>query len=316
MCVEKDNSAIMTISIEPSGVSLGATVTNVRLGQLGPSEWATIKEAFHEYGVLTFPKQFLSEEEQIGFAGRFGKLEHVSVPISNQRKDGTVLQDDVHRYWILRGNERWHHDSSFMPLAAKASSLTAMVVPSSGGQTEWADARAGYDALDSATREKLGSLCARHSNYWSHEQLGQPTHTGEGYGFHTLGAPLRPLVKIHPVTGRKAVYSGRHAYGIEGFSADQSFTFLKELIESIAQPPRVWGIDWEPGDFAIFDNRCIMHRVQPYDYSEPRVMRHTRVAGDPLTEFAPTVRDERADNYNPAAFAQEARVVADQGSVA
>lgn len=306
----------MSISIKASGASLGAEVSGIKLGSLDSLQWAAIEDAFHEYGVLTFPRQFLTEDEQIQFAQRFGELEHVSVPISNQRKDGTIVREDAHRYWILRGNERWHHDSSFMPLAAKASSLTAMVVPSSGGQTEWADARAGYDALDSAIKEKLGSLCARHSNYWSHEQLGQPTHTGEGYGFHTLGAPLRPLVKIHPVTGRKAVYSGRHAYGIEGFSDEQSFTFLKELIESIAQPPRVWGIDWEPGDFAIFDNRCIMHRVQPYDYSEPRVMRHTRVAGDPLTEFAPTVRDERADSYNPAAFAREAGVAIEPEAVA
>ncbi|MCY3883873.1 MAG: TauD/TfdA family dioxygenase [Gammaproteobacteria bacterium] len=298
----------MAIAIRPSGVSLGAEVTNVRLGQLSPTEWAVIEDAFHEFGVLTFPKQFLKEDEQIQFARRFGELEHVSVPISNQRKDGSIVGEDAHRYWILRGNERWHHDSSFMPLAAKASSLTAVVVPSDGGQTEWADARAGYDALDSNIQEKLETLCARHSNYWSHEQLGQPTHTGEGYGFHTHGAPLRPLIKIHPVTNRKAVYSGRHAYGIEGFSPEESFKLLKELIEFIAQPPRVWGIDWEPGDFAIFDNRCIMHRVQPYDYSEARVMRHTRVAGDPLTEFAPTVQDERADDYQPGSLAHQTAI--------
>ena len=290
----------MSIQIEPSGRTLGATVRGVRLGHLSQSEWEAIEEAFHRFGVLTFPGQHLAEEEQIEFARRFGDLEHVSVPISNQRKDGSVLKDDTHRYWILRGNERWHHDSSFMPLAAKASSLSALVVPSEGGQTEWADARAGFDALNSQMQEVLYSLSARHSNYWSHEQLAQPTTTGESYGFHTLGAPLRPLIKIHPVTERKAVYSGRHAYGIEGFSAEDSRLFLKKLIEFIAQPPRVWGIDWEPGDFAIFDNRCVMHRVQPYDYSEPRVMRHTRVAGDPLTEFAPTVRDERANQYGPA----------------
>lgn len=298
----------MTIDITPSGATLGAVVTNVQLGNLDDNEWRAISDAFHEYGVLTFPGQHLKEEEQIDFASKFGELEHVSVPISNQRKDGTVVDDEAHRYWILRGNERWHHDSSFMPLAAKASSLTAMVVPSWGGRTEWADARAGYEALEADIQETLGSLSARHSNYWSHEQLGQPTHTGESYGFHLHGAPLRPLVKIHPVTQRKAVYSGRHAYGIEGFTKDQSAKFLKELIEFIAQPPRVWGIDWKPGDFAIFDNRCVMHRVQPYDYSEPRVMRHTRVAGDPLTEFAPTVRDERADDYGPASRGMDLQI--------
>ena len=298
----------MSISIVPSDATLGATITNVKLGQLDSREWNAIEDAFNEFGVLTFPSQHLSEDEQIGFARRFGELEHVSVPISNQRKDGSVVDDEAHRFWILRGNERWHHDSSFMPLAAKASSLTAMVVPSWGGRTEWADARAGYDAMDGDLQETLATLCARHSNYWSHEELGQPTETGESYGFHTHGAPLRSLVKIHPATGRKAVYSGRHAYGIEGFSPEHSAKFLKQLIEFIAQPPRVWGIDWVPGDFAIFDNRRVMHRVLPYDYSEPRVMRHTRVAGDPLTELAPTVRDERAQEYGPARHANDVRI--------
>ena len=288
------------MKITPSGETLGATISDVRLATLDEPSWTQVEEAFHEFGVLVFPQQHLAESEQIAFASRFGDLEHVSVPITNQQKDGSVLEDDEHRYWILRGNERWHHDSSFMPLAAKASSLTAVVVPTWGGQTEWADARAGYDALDDQTKEVLGRLCARHSNYWSHEQLGQPTETGQSYGWHTLGAPLRPLVKVHPATRRKAVYSGRHAYGVEGFSPEDSAKFLKELIEFIAQPPRTWGIDWVPGDFAIFDNRRVMHRVQPYDYSQPRTMRHTRVAGDVLTEWAPTVRDERADSYSPA----------------
>ena len=287
------------MNIKPSEASLGATITNVLLGDLQPSEWTEIEAAFLEYGVLVFPAQYLTEKQQISFAIRFGDLEHVSVPITNQRKDGSVLDEAEHRYWILRGNERWHHDSSFMPLAAKASSLTAMIVPPEGGQTEWADARAGYDALDEKAKELISSLSARHSNYWSHEELGQDTHTGEGYGFHVHGAPLRPLVKLHPETRKNAVYSGRHAYGIEGFSAEDSKDFLKHLIEFIAQPPRIWGIDWQVGDFAIFDNRRVMHRVQPYDYSKPRVMRHTRVAGDPLTEWAPTVRDERADAYSP-----------------
>ena len=233
---------MMGMHISPANATLGATITEVKLRDLSESEWCEIEEAFHEHGVLTFPGQHLTEDEQVAFARRFGELEHVSVPISNQRRDGSVLKDDEHRYWILRGNERWHHDSSFMPLAAKASCLTAVTVPSWGGQTEWADARAGYDALDVETRRLLSGLCARHSNYWSHEELGQPTHTGEGYGFHTLGAPLRPLVKIHPVTGRKAVYSGRHAYGIEGFDPNTSKYFLLGLIDSIAKRRRVWAL--------------------------------------------------------------------------
>ena len=116
----------------------------------------------------------------------------------------------------LRGNEGWHTDSSYMPLAAKASVLSAQVVPSAGGETEWADMRAAYDALDEATRRRIAGLSAHHSLYHSQAKIGHVVQTGAGYGFHTKGAPLRPLVKVHPVTGRPALFIGRHAYGIPG----------------------------------------------------------------------------------------------------
>ena len=290
----------MTPTIDPKDASLGATITDIDLANLDDATWKVVEDAFLEYGVLIFPGQHLSDDEQIAFASRFGDLEHVLASIANQKPDGSIMRDDEHRYWILRGNERWHIDSSFMPLAAKASCLTAMVVPDAGGETEWADMRAGYQALDEVTKTRVESLSALHSNYYSHERLGQHAETGDGYGFHVHGAPMRSLVKVHPVTGRKSLYVGRHAYGIPGMTEAQSAAFLTELVEFAARPPRTTGHRWRAGDIAIWDNRCVLHRVQPYDYSQARVMRHTRVAGDRASELAETVPDARANAFEPA----------------
>jgi alpha-ketoglutarate-dependent taurine dioxygenase len=187
-----------------------------------------------------------------------------------------------------------------MPLAAKASVLSAQVVPSAGGETEWADMRAAYDALDEDTRRRIAGLSAHHSLYHSQAAIGHIVKPGAGYGFHTKGAPLRPLVKIHPVTGRPALFIGRHAHAIPGLDPAESEKLLADLVDFACRPPRTYAHAWRPGDVVIWDNRCVLHRARPYDYREARVMRHTRVAGDPTTELAPTYRDERAGTFEPS----------------
>src|SRR5688500_15546888 len=114
----------MAHRIEPSGASLGAVVHGVQLAALGLGDWHAIEAAFHEHAVLIFPGQHLRAGEQVEFARRFGEIEHIvasrdSVPISNRRRDGTLYADDEGPMQILRGNEGWHTDSSYMPLAAK-----------------------------------------------------------------------------------------------------------------------------------------------------------------------------------------------------
>jgi len=293
--------------VTPIEATLGAVVTGLALGHLDTSTWKTVEEAFHEYAVLVFPGQHLTEDEQVAFANRFGEMELLApdpeqkaVAISNQKPDGSVMGAEEHRFKSLRGNEGWHTDSSYMPLAAKASVLSAQVVPPAGGETEWADMRAAYDALDEATRQRIAGLSAYHSLYHSQAQIGHVVRTGAGYGFHTKGAPLRPLVKVHPVTGRPALYIGRHAYGIPGLEEAESEKLLSDLVDFACRPPRTCAHQWQPGDVVIWDNRCVLHRARPYDYREVRVMRHTRVAGDPATELAPTYRDARAEGYAPS----------------
>ena len=293
--------------IAPIDATLGAVVTEVALARMDASVWKTVEAAFHAHAVLVFPGQHLTEAEQVAFANRFGEIELLApdpaqkaVGISNQKADGTVLAPDEHRFKSLRGNEGWHTDSSYMPLAAKASVLSAQVVPSADGETEWADMRAAYEALPEATRRRIARLSAHHSLYHSQAKIGHVVEAGAGYGFHTKGAPLRPLVKVHPVTGRPALYIGRHAYGIPGLPEAESEALLSELVDFACRPPRTYAHRWQPGDVVIWDNRCVLHRARPYDYREPRVMRHTRVAGNPASELAPTARDDRAGAYQPS----------------
>jgi len=294
--------------IAPIDATLGAVVTDITLSQMDAVTWKAIEQAFHKHAVLVFPDQHLTEEEQVAFANRFGDLELLTpdpeqkaVAISNQKPDGTIMGPDEHRYKSLRGNEGWHTDSSYMPLAAKASILSAQVVPSVGGETEWADMRAAYDALDEAMRRRIAGLSAHHSLYHSQAKIGHVVQTGAGYGFHTKGAPLRPLVKVHPVTHRPALFIGRHAFAIPGLTETESEKLLTDLLDFACRPPRTYAHRWRPGDVVIWDNRCVLHRARAYDYGEARVMRHTRVAGDPATELASTSRDERAAAFEPSA---------------
>ena len=279
------------LRITPTGATLGAVVTGVDLADLDAETGRGIEDAFHEHALLIFPGQHPTSETQVAFGKRFGAIEYLAadreiVAISNQREDGSLYGEQEHRAQVLRGNEGWHTDSSYMPLAAKASVLSARVVPSEGGETEWADMRAAYEALDQGTRERIADMAAYHSLYYSQAKIGHKAETGASYGFHGEEPPLRPLVKVHPVTGRPALYIGRHAYGVPGLTEEESESLLDELVTFACQPPRTYRHAWQPGDVVIWDNRCVLHRARPYDRSQPRVMMHVRIRGEEPSELA------------------------------
>ena len=282
----------MSLEIEPAAATLGAVVRGVRLAELDERDWRAIEDAFHERAVLIFPGQHLRRREQAEFGRRFGELDPVSaagtVPISNVKPDGTLRDDRDAVKQILLGNEGWHTDSSYMPVSARASLLSAEVVTERGGETEWADMRAAWDALDEATRERVAGLAAYHSLKYSQARAGfrSEANSAYSYGLDQAEAPLRPLVKVHPVTGRRSLFIGRHAYGIPGLDPSDSEKLLDELLEFACRAPRVLRHVWQPGDLAIWDNRCVLHRARPYDPNLPRVLHHTRIAGDPATECA------------------------------
>src|SRR6476660_5976213 len=171
------------MQISTLDATLGATVTAVPLADLTDDEWIEIERAFHEHAVLVFPSQNLTADEQISFARRFGAIEvlfegYDAVPISTVDGKGEVMPPNHPVMQVVRGNQGWHTDSTYMPVSAKASVLSALVVPSTGGETEWADMRAAYEALDDAARERISDLCAYHSIVYSQAKAGFSTTVG------------------------------------------------------------------------------------------------------------------------------------------
>jgi len=277
------------MNIDPINATLGATISGIDLNALTDDQWRSVEVAWYQYAVLVFPGQHIEEKAQVALGERIGDLErlvsdHKAVPISNRKADGEAVDEHSDHFQILKGNEGWHTDSTYMPVSARASILSAQVVPAEGGETEWADMRAAFAALDESTQRRISDLAAYHSLFYSQAKVGHKPQKGASYGLDDQNIPLRPLVKVHPVTGRPALFTGRHAYGIPGLSEEESESLLEELMAFACQPPRVFAHKWQSGDVVMWDNRCVLHRARPYDYSQPRIMRHVRVAGDPNSE--------------------------------
>ncbi|MFN0039204.1 MAG: TauD/TfdA dioxygenase family protein, partial [Burkholderiales bacterium] len=185
------------------------------------------------------------------------------------------------------GNESWHTDSTYKPISSKCGILSAVVVPDQGGETQLADLRAGYAALDQATKDRIANLSAYHSTEYSQahdvgdfpQQDKNTIYHGEAY--------LRPLVKVHPETGVKNLFVGRHAFSIPGLPRNESKRLIKSLIDFVvSEPKRVYKHRWVPGDTLLWDNRAILHCAEAYDYTKARVLIGTRVAGEEDSELA------------------------------
>ena len=299
--LQRSSHSESTMSVTPIDATFGAVIRDVDLANLDDETWDDIHAVFLKYSLLVFPGQHLTDQAQSAFAHRLGKLEkRANGRFSNQNNDGSMIRSDSGRFRLLRGNEGWHFDSTYMPLAAKAGILSALVIPPKGGETEFADMSAAWDVLEEETQHSLEGLSACHSLYYSQLKAGYIHKTDHAYGFHDKGAPLRPIIKKHPETGRKSIYAGRHAYGIPGMSTEESEELLSNLVENACQPPRTYKHPWNVGDLVLWDNRCLMHRARPYDTQFPRILRGSRVSGEPETELAPTFADAKADGFRPS----------------
>jgi alpha-ketoglutarate-dependent 2,4-dichlorophenoxyacetate dioxygenase len=271
---------------------------------LSRDEVAAIEAGMDRYAVLVFHDQKLTDEQQMAFSQNFGPLEdarggNVTKPedkrlgsgmndVSNLGKDGKPLGRDSRQRLFNLGNSLWHSDSSFRATPAKYSLLSARVVNKKGGNTEFADMRAAYDALDGETRSDIEGLVCEHSLMYSRGALGFLDYTEEE---RQLFKPvLQRLVRTHPVTGRKSLYLSSHAGGIVGMPMPEARLLLRDLNEIATQPKFVYVHKWSLHDLIIWDNRQTMHRVRRYDESQPRDMRRTTVAGD-----APTVAQQAAE---------------------
>lgn len=292
------------------GKVFGAIVTNVHLPTLSDQKFDHIRTAFLTSGFLVFPGQFLSDGENIAFGKRFGDLEFGALPIANQEKhkDGTygrIYDVDTQRMRTNIGNEAWHTDSTYWPVSSKCAMLSAVTVPAQGGETELADMRAGYAALDPAMKAKVSALSAYHSTQYSQaNDVGDFPPQADGTIYHGE-AYLRPVVKTHPETGVKNLFVGRHAFGIPGLPRGESRALIKSLVDFVvSDEQRVYRHHWQAGDTLIWDNRALLHRAKPYDYTQARVLTATRVAGDQASELAYYPDDPRAQAGRDALAAE------------
>lgn len=283
------------VRIEPlPGKTFGAVVTGVRLSELDEDTFSLLYREWLQYALLIFPAQYLTDSQQRDAASKFGCLVEglEAVEISNLLPTGEVRaapDDDMMK--IIRGNMQWHQDNTYMPLQAKGALFSAKRVPSSGGETGFADMRAAWDALDTETQDRLANLSVYHSLAQSQKNLGEDVKNSDseyiGYGLDVSTVPRRSLLKIHPETDRKTLAVGRHAFGVTGMTEQDSIQFVSDLIDfAVTDESRTYHHTWSEGDAVLWDNRCLMHRACPWDFSQPRVMLHSRIAGDPSTEAA------------------------------
>jgi alpha-ketoglutarate-dependent 2,4-dichlorophenoxyacetate dioxygenase len=294
----------MPIAIRQIGTVFVGEVSGVDAAKpLAREDVAAIEAGMDRYAVLVFRDQRLTDDEQMAFSLNFGALETPfggnitrledrrlalgMTDVSNLDKGHRPLALDSRQRLFNLGNMLWHSDSSFRAVPAKYSLLSARNVNPKGGDTEFADMRAAYDALDEETKGEIEDYVCEHSLMYSRGALGFLDYTDEE---KEMFRPVRQrLVRTHPVTRRKSLYLSSHAGAILGMPMPEARILLRDLTEHATRPHLVYVHKWRLDDLVMWDNRQTMHRGRRYDETKPRDVRRTTVAGD-----APTVAQDGA----------------------
>ncbi|MSO99994.1 MAG: TauD/TfdA family dioxygenase [Acetobacteraceae bacterium] len=287
----------MSLSINPidpvsrpffAGEASGIDITR----PLNREEAAAIEAGMDQYGVLVFHDQRFDDNAQMAFSRSFGDLElatgdlnfhkgrrlesaHMN-DISNLDLDNQVLARDSRRRLFSLGNRMWHSDSSFKEVPAKFSLLSARIIPSAGGNTEFADMRAAYESLEDELKAECEDLVCEHSQLYSRAVLGFTDFTDDDR--ERFKPVQQRLVRRHPSTGRKSLYLASHAGAILGWPVPEARQFLRDLVEHATQRKFVYSHAWKQFDLVMWDNRATMHRARPFPSMEVRDMHRTTVA--------------------------------------
>ena len=292
----------MSISIRHLHRHFAGEVTGVDITRPLPrASVAAIEAGMDRYAVLAFPDQPLTDEQQCDFSGNFGELEvtlagQLSKPEDRRLGDRLELgdisnltaqnrlraRDDQKRMYAL-ANRLWHSDASFRAIGAGYTLLHSRIVPSKGGNTEFADMRAAYDALDTATKAEIEDLVCEHSIVFSREQIGFAVEA-DASDAEKLRPVRHRLVITHPVTGRKSLYLSSHIGGIVGWPVPEARAFIRDLTEHATQPEFVYTHKWRVNELVMWDNRTVMHRARRFDdLHEVRDLRRTSIKGTGVT---------------------------------
>jgi alpha-ketoglutarate-dependent 2,4-dichlorophenoxyacetate dioxygenase len=269
----------VTLALYPLTDDFAAEVADVDLRELPqPSVMEEIRAAFVRYGVLVFPQQQLEAGQHLAFASQFGPLERTVematkrqqlrvdpkfADVANLDADGRIWASDSRHRQFQRGNLLWHTDSSFNSPAGYMSMLYARSIAPAGGNTEFADLRAAWDALDAPKRERIRDLRAEHSLLHSRRKLGMREFTAEE--IDAFAPVLRPLVRRLPENGRTTLYLASHIGRVDGLPDAESRELVEALISHATQRQFVYAHRWRIGDLVMWDNRCTMHRGKPFD---------------------------------------------------
>jgi len=275
------------MKLSPIEDGFGARAAAADLAGSGLEQTARqIERALDEHLLLVFPRANLSQEEYVAFGQCLGELEDFSIvdgtfslPLSNMAEDGSILPADDPFRRNTAADAMWHTDHTYRERRARYSILMAELIPEEGGETQFANTRAAYDALPAEMKEKLDGLVAIHSIIYSRALAGFTDWPDE------MRAKLRPipqpLVFENPNNGRKSLYLASHIAEIVDWPTDEARKLVGELIEFATQPQFVYAHAWQKGDIVIWDDRATMHRRAPYDdMNEPRKLFTMRVIED------------------------------------
>jgi taurine dioxygenase len=277
------------VTVIPTGKALGAEIQGIDLRTVDSNDFAGIYRAWLDHSVLLFRGQKLTDEDLIAFSERFGDLDWAPVQESGRRfVDGhpeiyvvsNVMENGAPIGSLGAGEATWHTDMSYLPDPPKASILYALEVLLSGGNTYFNSMYRAYEFLPDAVKKRVEGKTLKHD----------ATYNSGGYvrqGITAIDDPItspgtyHPLVCTHPETKRRVLYLGRrrNAY-IEGLSLQESESLLDELWSHANREELEWCNEWRVGDLVLWDNRCTMHRRDPFDATSRRVMHRTQIKGE------------------------------------
>jgi len=284
----KRETAGHSVETVPTGAALGAELRGVDLKSLDDKQFAAVIDAFHQHQAILIRNQTLEDQDLIAFSRRFGDLDWAPV-----QEDGRRFVEGLPEIYIVSnvrvngepigslgaGEAVWHTDMSYLEVPPIASALYALEVPPSGGNTSFCSMYAIYDALSPEMKRRIAGLKIKHDGTYNSGGFLRQGVTATDEPRKSPGA-VHPLVCTHPDTGRPMLYLGRrrNAY-LMGLELDESEALLDELWTLVDRPEFKWEHVWKVGDLVMWDNRCTMHRRDPFDDTARRVMHRTQIKG-------------------------------------
>ncbi len=274
--------------------TIGAKVQGIDLSILSDDNISEINNLWLKYLILLFPNQDISDEDHIKFGRKFGQLEkHPSLShrssknpeiyrVSNVSEEGKIIPSKNTSWQYLKQSWLWHTDSSFREIPSKGSILHGISTTRKGGSTYFANMYEAYNDLDQNTKESINNLWVIHDHDYI-INLSSELKSKQNKGSYEHLPPVKhPLVQVHPVTRKKSLFLSPHTMvNIDGFNEIEGRKLLDELIDHSVQSKYVYKHEWNDNDIIMWDNRCTMHSVEPFDNNTiKRIMHRVTLVGE------------------------------------